>query len=150
MKVNKDVIVSFVCLAGALFLFYSLNWIDDERAQAFPRVVIIIIGVLSLLLLVQTLALKRLQQAASENPFPWARFLIMFGMIVVYFAIMERIGFYLSAFLFFVAVTFLFGGPLKGAAKVATRLALPVVFTGVLYLLFNVLLKVQTPKGFLF
>ena len=37
----------FVGLAGALFLFYSLNWIDDERAQAFPRVVIIIIGMLA-------------------------------------------------------------------------------------------------------
>lgn len=147
---KKDVIVPLVCLAGALFLYYSLNWIDDERAQAFPRVVIIIIGVLSLLLLLQTLALKQVRQASAGNPFPWVRFLIMFVLIVVYFAIMERVGFYLSAFLFFVAVTSLFGKSLKNAAKACARVVLPMVFTSVLYLLFNVLLKVQTPKGLLF
>lgn len=147
---KKDVIVSLVCLAGAIFLFYSLNWIDDERAQAFPRVVISIIGVLSLLLLVQTLALKSVKQAAAGDPFPWARFMIMFGLIVVYFAIMERIGFYLSAFLFFIAVTTLFGGAAKRATKAVSRVGLPLVFTGILYLLFSVLLKVQTPRGMLF
>ena len=147
---KKDVIVSLVCLLAAIFLFYSLNWIGDERAQAFPKVVIIIIGIFSLLLLIQSLALKRVKQSQADNPFPWARFLIMFGLIVFYFIIMERIGFYLSAFLFFIAVTSLFGGALKGAAKTVSRLALPVVFTGVLYLLFNVLLKVQTPRGLLF
>ena len=113
-------------------------------------VVIIIIGIFSLLLLIQSLALKRIKQSKADNPFPWTRFLIMFGLIVFYFIIMERIGFYLSAFLFFIAVTSLFGGALKSAAKTASRLALPVVFTGVLYLLFNVLLKVQTPRGLLF
>lgn len=147
---KKDVIVSLVCLAGAIFLFYSLSWIDDARAQAFPRVVITIIGILSLLLLVQTLALKRVKQEAAENPFPWAHFLTIFGLIVVYFSIMERIGFYLSAFLFFVAVTTLFSGAAKGATKAVARVGLPIVFTGILYLLFSMLLKVQTPKGILF
>ncbi len=147
---KKDVVVSLVCLFVSIFLLYSLNWIDDERAQAFPRVVILIIGVLSLLLLVQSLALKQIKQSTAENPFPWARFLIMFGLIVIYFFIMERIGFYFSAFLFFIAVTYLFGGAVKGAAKIASRIGLPVVFTSVLYLLFNLLLKVQTPTGLLF
>ena len=147
---KKDVIVSLVCLIVAILLFYSLNWIGDERARAFPRVVITLIGILSILLLVQTVTLKRSKPATANNPFPWVRCLTMFGLVVVYIALMERVGFYFSAFLFFVAVTTVFGGTIKDIRKFTFRIALPVLFTGVLYLLFNVLLKVQTPNGMLF
>jgi hypothetical protein len=70
-------------------------------------------------------------------------------MIIVYFIFMETLGFYLSAFLFFIAVTFILGSADLTARKAVLRVAVGFVFTGILFLLFKVLLAVQTPKGLL-
>jgi hypothetical protein len=147
--VKRDIIVSLVCLAAAIFLYYSLGWIEEGRARQFPGVVVIITGGLSLLLLIQTLLTKGIQ-ATEGKPFPWARFLLLFGMILVYFYFMESVGFYVSAFLFFIAVTLIFGRVGMTASRAASRIGMSVVFCGVLYLLFKVILKVQTPSGVLF
>ncbi len=146
---NKDIIVSLVCLAGAAFLYYSLGWIDEERAMAFPRVVIIIIGCLSLLLFIQTLIIKKVKES-SDNPFPWGRFITVFIIIIVYFFFMEKIGFYVSAFLLFVAITMIFGRAGVTVSKAVSRVAFSVAFTGVIYVLFKIILKVQTPTGVFF
>lgn len=146
---KRDVLVSLVCLAAVIFFYYSLNWIDGDRARQFPGVVLIITGVLSLLLLVQTLVTKGVKSSAGK-PFPWGRFLSLLALILVYFYIMESLGFYFSAFLFFIAVTVIFGRVGLTVAKAASRIGLSFAFTGVLYLLFSVILKVQTPSGVLF
>ena len=103
---------------------------------------------LSLLLLLQTVTVKRLQ--AAGKPFPWKRFLSMFGLVIVYFYVMEEIGFYTSAFLFIIAVTLIFGRKRFTSTRVLSRAVISACFTGVIYILFNVLLKVQTPTGLLF
>ena len=146
---KRDIIVSLVCLAAAVLLYYSLGWIEEGRARLFPGVVIIITGGLAFLLLVQTLLTKGIQSSAGK-PFPWARFLGLLGLILVYFYFMESIGFYVSAFVFFIAVTLIFGRKGMAAKKAASRVGMSFVFTGVLYLLFKVILKVQTPSGVLF
>jgi hypothetical protein len=141
-------IVSLVLLAGVISLYLSLGFMDDPRAANFPRVIIIIMGILSALLLLQSIFLK--QPKSSEGAgFPFGRFFICFFMIIVYFIFMETLGFYLSAFLFFIAVTFILGSADLTARKAVLRVAVGFVFTGILFLLFKVLLAVQTPKGLL-
>jgi len=81
--------------------------------------------------------------------FPFGRFLICFFMILVYFILMEALGFYLSVFLFFVAATCILGSSGLTARTAVMRVILGVVFTGILFLLFKVLPAVQTPKGVL-
>jgi putative tricarboxylic transport membrane protein len=145
---KKDMIVSLVLLAGVISLYLSLGFMDDPRAANFPRVIIIIMGILSALLLLQSIFLK--QPKSSEGAgFPFGRFFICFFMIIVYFIFMETLGFYLSAFLFFIAVTFILGSADLTARKAVLRVAVGFVFTGILFLLFKVLLAVQTPKGLL-
>ena len=145
---KKDMIVSLVLLAGVISLYLSLGFMDDPRAANFPRVIIIIMGILSALLLLQSIFLK--QPKSSEGAgFPFGRFFICFFMIIVYFIFMETLGFYLSAFLFFIAVTFILGSADLTARKAVIRVAIGFVFTGILFLLFKVLLAVQTPKGLL-
>jgi len=145
---KKDLIVSLVLLAGIITLYLSLGSMDDPRAANFPKVIIIIMGILSALLLLQSLFLKQPKSSKGAG-FPFGRFLICFFMIIVYFILMETLGFYLSAFLFFVAVTCILGSSDLTARTAVMRVIVGFVFTGILFLLFNVLLAVQTPKGLL-
>lgn len=145
---KKDLIVSLVLLAGVISLFFSLGAMEDPRAANFPKVIIIIMGVLSALLLLQTLILKQPKSFQGAG-FPFGRFLICFFMIIVYFIFMETLGFYVSAFLFFVAVTCILGSADLTARTAVMRVIVGFVFTGILFLLFNALLAVQTPKGVL-
>lgn len=161
---KRDLVVSLVLLAGVVCLYLSLSLMEEPRAAAFPRVVILIMGALSLALLIQSLlAGYRGQGAASQpvpattgkqtdgkKPFPLGTLVGCFVMIVIYFAIMEWLGFYLSAFLFFVAVTFLFGRRELTIRQGVSRIGIAMIFTGVLFVLFNRILVVQTPKGLLF
>jgi hypothetical protein len=137
-----------VLLAGIISLYLSLGYMDDPRAANFPKVIIIIMGVLSTLLLLQTLILKQPKSNQGAG-FPFGRFLICFFMIIAYFIFMETLGFYLSAFLFFVLVTCILGSSDLTARTAFMRVIVGFVFTGILFLLFNVLLAVQTPKGVL-
>ena len=145
---KKDVIVSLVLLAGVISLYFSLGAMEDPRAANFPKVIIIIMGVLSALLLLQSLVLKQPKSNQGAG-FPFGRFLICFFMIIIYFIFMETLGFYLSAFLFFVLVTCILGSSDLTARTAVMRVIVGFVFTGILFLLFNVLLAVQTPKGLL-
>jgi len=145
---KKDMIVSLVFLAAIVSLYLSLGLMDDPRAVTFPRVIIIIMGILAALLLLQSIVFKKPESSKGAG-FPFGRFLICFFMIILYFIFMEALGFYLSAFLFFVAVTFILGSADLTARKAVMRVVIGFVFTGILFFLFNVLLAVQTPKGLL-
>lgn len=144
---RRDALVGMVCLAGSAVLYSTLGLIDDPRAVAFPRTIIIIMGILSALLVVQGLLVRERRKDEGGVSYPWLRFLVLFAMIVGYLAVSEILGFYLSAFLFFVAVTFVLGRADLSLKKAALRVAGSVAFTGVLYLLFQVVLEVQTPRG---
>jgi hypothetical protein len=88
---KKDMIVSLVLLAGIVSLYLSLGFMDDPRAATFPRVVIIIMGILAALLLLQSLLLKK-PESSKGSGFPFGRFLICFVMIILYFVFMESLG----------------------------------------------------------
>lgn len=146
---RREIIVSLVVFAGALALYFSLSLMEDPRAVIFPRVIIVIIGVLGLILFGQALMMGK-EMAGKASGFRLGAFLICFVLIVIYLAVMETLGFYVSAFLFYVAVTFVMGSgdltPKKGGMRVLSA----AVFVTILYFLFNRLLAVQTPKGLLF
>ena len=145
---KKDLIVSLVLLAGIVSLYLSLGLMDDPQAVTFPRVIIIIMGILAALLLLQSIVLRQKNDSQGAR-FPFGRFLICFFLIIFYFLLMEGIGFYLSAFLFFIAVTFILESKDLTWRTATFRTVIAFVFTGILFLLFKVLLVVQTPKGLL-
>lgn len=146
---SKEIVVALVCLVGSLGLYWSLGTISEETARTFPRVVMVSMIVLSALMLIQGL-LSRGQGQKKGKPFPWGRFFLLLGIIVAYFALMQSVGFYVSAFVFFVVVSFVFGRSDLTFNKGTARILQSAVFTGVLFVLFKMLLKVQTPSGLLF
>ena len=164
---RKELIISLVLLAGTIGLYWSLSLMEDPRAATFPRVVIVVMGVLSVALLLQSAIVRQkmnrpvLQNtsvknkvekddSATNNHFPLARVFLCFILIIIYFAVMEWLGFYFSAFLFFVAATFVLGRKELTLRKGGVRVGIAFIFTAILFVLFNKLLVVQTPKGMFF
>jgi len=157
-----------ILLAGSIALYASLSLMEEPAAASFPRVVIVLMGCLGLVLIIQT-ALARKGHArpvlqsnhvedSGKTPkdsgtakrFPFRTLVVCFALIVVYFVVMEKLGFYISAFLFFIILTFVLGRKDLTLHKGAVRIGIAFIFTAILYVLFNKLLVVQTPKGLLF
>ncbi len=144
---KKEIIVAVVCLVGSVVLYSILGHIEEARAANFPRVIIIIMGILSALLLAQSVFIGKTRKTNNREHYPWMRFFLLFAIIVVYFAVMEVIGFYLSAFLFFVCICLILGRADLTVRRVAFWVGGSALFTAVLFVLFKVLLEVQTPRG---
>ena len=51
---RKELIISLVLLAGTISLYLSLSLMEDPRAATFPKVIILIMGGLSMTLLLQS------------------------------------------------------------------------------------------------
>jgi len=161
--INRDTAVSLVVLAGTVALYLTLSMFHPG-AVIFIRVIVIIIGLLALLLLAQSILLKHgikgsgtaqvpaetEKVSVSKKPhFAWKPVLLIFGAILVYFFVMEQLGFYVSAFLYFVGVVFLLDWRGLTPKKGFMRIGIAFVFTALVYLLFSVILLVQTPRGLL-
>jgi FtsH-binding integral membrane protein len=165
---KKDLVISLILLVGAIALYASLALMDEPAAASFPRVVITIMGCLGLVLMVQTVITKQrgerqVLQSDHLTPkektkkdsdvatgFPWATLIGCFVLIVVYFVVMEKLGFYVSAFLFIICVTFILGRKDLSLRKGVMRIGIACIFTAILFVLFNKLLVVQTPRGLFF
>jgi hypothetical protein len=165
---KKDLIVSSILLAGSIALYASLSLMEEPAAASFPRVVIVLMGCLGLVLIIQTLiagqrpprpvlqnnhvadSAKAPKDSGAANRFSFGTLVVCFVLILVYFVVMEKLGFYVSAFLFFIILTFVLGRKNLTLHKGAVRIGIAFIFTAILYVLFNKLLVVQTPKGLFF
>lgn len=161
---RREIIISLVVISGVIALYLSLPLIEMPRAAVFPRVVILIMGFLALALLLQNLLIRRkVQKEMVRNPkidqgnqaqdpgsiFPWKKVISCFGLILLYFIVMESLGFYVSAFLFFLVIVLFLGEEKMTLKKAGGRVGVAFLFTAVLYVLFAVILLVQTPRGIL-
>lgn len=160
-----DFIASVICLTVALLLYRYLNTIEPQQAATFPRTIVLIFGLLSAGLLIQTTVSyfkSRNREAgaeepsggesASSSPAFLKRFLmvgVMFGMAVIYLYLLESVGFYLDSFLFVFIAPFILKMELSRRLFVK-NLMTSAVFTCILYVIFSIILKVQTPRGILF
>jgi hypothetical protein len=124
---KKDLIVSLILLAGSIALYASLSLMEEPAAASFPRVVIVLMGCLGLVMIIQTaIARQRHERPVLQNNhvadsgkvptdlgtakrFPFGTLVLCFVLIMVYFVVMEKLGFYVSAFLFFIILTFVLG-----------------------------------------
>ncbi|MBU1154673.1 MAG: tripartite tricarboxylate transporter TctB family protein [Proteobacteria bacterium] len=144
---NRDAIVGLVCLVMSAVLYATLGHIEEPRAAAFPRTIIITMGALSALMLLQHLLFPKPQ--AKQSPFPWIRVGGLFVIIIVYLALLEVVGFYLASFLFFMTVVCIMGFKRLTVKQTVSWVLGSVIFTAILFILFSVLLEVQTPRGLL-
>ncbi len=138
-----------------LLLAITVTWLSYTRepsdAFLFPRLISTVMIVLALWNFLRAfLGLARVGDGLSSQTL----FRIMPGVIVmsvlVYFAA-KALGFYVASFLAFLCVFSLYDPASHTAVSSwVKRLLITAVFMAVIYALFTLLLKVQTPRGLYF
>lgn len=161
--IRRDSSIALFVLIVTGLLYASLSSIEPN-ATIFIRVVIYAIGALCFLLMGQSMLLvhrrqrfKVTQGTAVEKKYPpteksgisWKSISIIFLAIVVYFSVMECLGFYASAFLYFLVVVFLLDRKDLNFKNILMKIFSAFIFTSIIYIIFSVILLVQTPRGLL-
>jgi Tripartite tricarboxylate transporter TctB family len=143
-------LTALACIALGGFLYWAALGSDHPLAYLFPRVLALIMVALGAGMLALELSSKRQAREAVKADIRWARLWPGIVMLILYMAIAQSGGFYVSSWLAFVALAIWYA---PGEQKlVAVRRCVPIslAFMAVLYLLFWTLLRVQVPRGLAF
>ena len=158
---KKDIILAASILLFSFLLYqYGLE-AKDHLTVIFPKATLVIMGILSLIMLVQEAMFlfagpgipgkSVLGPPQRKRTFPFLRIAISLALTVGYMAILEVLGFYASSFLFFWAFTLIFCTDVKAfCRRMHIQIAIPAGLVIVLYSLFSLLLNVSLPRGLLF
>lgn len=149
--INKyDIVVSLIVTIGSFSIYkFALN-VKDPLSAIFPAATLIIMAGLSLILFVQVLIsmISKKKLHTSGVDIPLLKVFILFVYTIGYFYSLNCIGFYLSSFIFYAIFPFLFSRAKDTILKdIPVKLVISCIFMGILYFLFNLILKVQTPTG---
>ena len=157
MKI-KNIIASiaFLILSGGLY-FYALSLPSKEGVSAalspvfYPRLLAIVMGFLSILLLVNGIRDSIKAKGDSEKLFKSKKGASIFGitlvLLIIFPIILTYIGFATASFIFmFVLMYSLTNDRNK---KIIPLLIISIILTAVMYLIFDIVLKIPFPSGIL-
>lgn len=144
---STDRLVGIGAVALGIVL-YALA--GESEAYLFPRFIALAIGLFGIGILASAVVTGRARsEGAARAPRGWLKLLPALAILVGYRWALEFVGFYAAAFAVFLVIVWLYApepATLRGAAK---RIAISAAFVGVLFAIFALLLRVQTPRGFL-
>ena len=106
-------------------------------------------GLLSIAILVST---ERRTTGTSHPALPSFSWITVIPVLLGFFAYpwaMETMGFYLTAFAVFIFIVSLYAPDPYSPRAIAKRVAVSAAFISVIYAIFALLLRVQTPQGIL-
>lgn len=144
--------VSIALMIVSALAFYYMMQDYEPNAIVFPRMMVILMLCLAGVKAVAEIIDSTLRARYAEEDYaryPLDRIVFVLGAMVAYICVLESVGFYTSAFLFFFITTLAIQTFERTLVVVGKRFATCFGFVGFLYLLFSVLLKVQLPKGVL-
>lgn len=135
------VLASFVLWYGVIAFGIRNSFFSDPLgSRAFPIFVAVFLAPLALYLLIRRTG-DRAEWAPRGS---WPSLVATLAIFVAYALLMEPLGFVVANVFVFAALAYVFGAPrLRGAVAA-------VVATGVMYVLFGVLLDLYIPFGELF
>ncbi|NIW24586.1 MAG: hypothetical protein GWN29_08495 [Gammaproteobacteria bacterium] len=136
---------------GALVLGVVLYALAGEsEAYLFPRSIALAVGMLGLVIAGSTWTqLLRPAQTMLSVGRAWLKVLPALAVFIAYRLTMESIGFYVSAFAAFSLIVWIYAPEPVSSRAAAKRLGISAAFIAAIYVLFSVLLNVQTPRGLL-
>lgn len=146
---NADRVTGSVALVLAVVLYWLGSSANNPDAFLFPRLISIGMGLLSIAILVST---ERRTTGASRPAPPSFCWITVTPILLGFFAYpwaMETIGFYATAFAAFLFIVSLYAPDPYSPRAIAKRVAVSAAFISVIYALFALLLRVQTPRGVL-
>ncbi|MAF07840.1 MAG: C4-dicarboxylate ABC transporter permease [Acidiferrobacteraceae bacterium] len=119
------------------------------EAFFFPRLLALIMTALAALLLWDSFRALKAGGDSGPSDGVWRDIATGSAVIVVYLTVLEVLGFYASSFLAFALIA-LFYLPSRDRSSVVRLLPVSIVFIGIVYLSFEHMLQVMTPRGILF
>lgn len=133
------IILSAVSL---ILLVLSFHYGDAEN-YLFPRIITVAIAIFAILLWFEK------DNAVKINIKPLLPGLLV---VIVYVFLLDILGFYVSSFLAFLSIVFIYQEKTSGNfhRMVIHKIAISLLFVAILYLLFGLLLQVRTPSGIVF
>ena len=135
--------ISALVMTGIITAFAIPMTQLSGESQVVPLLLLICMGIFN----VGQYILAGLRYAAKIDVKMTMRGYPLFVLTVLYLLFLETLGFYIGAFLYFIAAS-LIAQPMKITPKLAAkRVAVCFVCIAFLYCLFTVLLAVQIPKG---
>lgn len=150
---GRDVLIALTALALSALLLWAGLAPGRPAVFGYPVLWSAVMSILALLLTLQAVGLIASDPPRQEIPESGAhrpgRALPGLAIMVVYVAVLETVGFYVSTWLAFVAMSTIYAPVPWGWQQVLRRLVIATLFVLTLYLLFTGLLSVRTPKGWL-
>jgi hypothetical protein len=142
-------LISIVCILLGGLLYWAALGSNTPKAYFFPQMLALAMLAMGAAMLVMDFRSSGKRQA-TWSATQWYKIWPGMLVLVVFMAIAEQVGFYVSSWLAFTSIGVLYApaGARLATAKRCVPIAL--VFLGVLYLVFWMLLRVQLPHGFAF
>lgn len=145
MNTNRVIAVAALCIALGLYVLGY--FVDNEEAYLFPRLISIGMAVFAVALLVGSFSPATVVESVA--PVPWLTIVPALAVFLAYVSLAEEVGFYATAFCAFFVLISIYA-PERGSVRGwLNRFAVTCLFIGAMYCVFALLLKVQTPQGFL-
>ena len=142
-------LIAIACVVFGGLLYWAALGSDTPRAYFFPQMLALTMAAMGLALLV-----VELRGAGSGEvawiAVPWPRVLPGMVVLIVYMAIAQVVGFYVSSWLTFTAIAVLYAPYATRKATIKRCVPISIAFLAVLYVVFWTLLRVQLPHGFAF
>jgi hypothetical protein len=144
---SADRIAGLAGLALGVLLFALAG---ESEAYLFPRFTAIGIAVLGLAILASTVRASSGSTPVADNAgTTWPRIVPVLLIFIVYRWAMEAIGFYTAGFAAFLAIVWIYAPEPFSVGSAVKRIAISAAFIAVIFAVFSLLLRVQTPRGIL-
>lgn len=140
----------WLMLGLALWMVWASFSVESE-AYDFPRMVALLLLVFAFVNIVQVMMRASLTSPTSPSPISLAILRRLFPavcIVAVYIYVCDIIGFYWAALPSFVLLAACYGAPLRGGRQWGILALATVLVMGSVYVLFDVVLQVQTPEPF--
>lgn len=150
MKTFNYMYGTFMILLAAIAFYVSGTFVNiggyDIGPAAYPRVVSIIIVLLSAALIVSTVIDKRLSGKLADlfNQREFTKVIFSLVLFVFYFFSMKYLGFFVATLLFMIVSLWLL--KVQSWLKI---LAMSILFTSIVFFIFRYVLYIKLPEGFL-
>ena len=141
---------SSVAMTGfALALFWAGWTPENPDAFIFPNIVALIMAVIGLLAVGHAFLSNAVAQRSEKVAMPWRKLWPALLILVLYMFLLheEWLGFYTTSFAIFVLLVVIYTPNASLRARAIKAVLVSLGFMAVLYSLFSLLLRVQTPTG---
>jgi Tripartite tricarboxylate transporter TctB family len=142
-------LISLACILFGGYLYWSALGSETPRAYFFPQMLALTMVALGAGMLVMAFRGGGKRQAAGSAT-QWYKIWPGMLVLVVFMAVAEQVGFYVSSWLAFTSIGVLYAPARHRLATAKRCVPIAFVFLAVLYLVFWTLLRVQLPHGFAF